>query len=295
MTDSQKVQITQVEKERREREEEFAALLLLFLMFTYLNARRAIQNRRDPVAAAMLILYGVAGTRQEGLARFLTPLLTTAWVSGYQRTAILAGVTNHPAAAGALRWHYQPLADTTTNDIAAKVTTLINGAVSAGTTIEQQLARLKLDFGKAGYLAAVKPLDGPPSSVEAPPTHGKPVVESKPFALTRLAQRLSYGAYNDGWWSGWQGEAGNKLSGFEHMSVIDERTSEICHARDHVRLPKAHRYWLTNWAPLHAWCRSLVFPYFGNVWTPDSDLIGLPPPTPGYGAIPLYVLRSMAA
>lgn len=50
---------------------------------------------------------------------------------------------------------------------------------------------------------------------------------------------------------------------FRHVSILDERTTEICNHADGTTLAADHPYWLTHWPPLHWNCRSVVVPMYG--------------------------------
>jgi SPP1 gp7 family putative phage head morphogenesis protein len=102
-----------------------------------------------------------------------------------------------------------------------------------------------------------------------------------------LAETWALRAYNGGMLAGWARpevrEAG--LTGFEHVSVEDERTSEVCREHDHTKRPVADIFWLQNTPPLHYRCRSWLRPLFGPFTPTDLPVIR---PDPGFGAAPLF-------
>jgi SPP1 gp7 family putative phage head morphogenesis protein len=82
------------------------------------------------------------------------------------------------------------------------------------------------------------------------------------------------------------GESGptGRVSALRHVSVIDDRTTDICNERDGLTLSPTDPYWLANWPSLHWNCRSIIEPVFGRV--PLSETLPTVPPSEGFGAAP---------
>lgn len=85
---------------------------------------------------------------------------------------------------------------------------------------------------------------------------------------------------------------GGRITGLRHVSVLDDRTSEICIERGKgtgIQLPANHPYWLKNWPSLHGHCRSIIEPLLG-VYEESTRLPEIPP-APGYGKAPAAVVK----
>jgi hypothetical protein len=84
---------------------------------------------------------------------------------------------------------------------------------------------------------------------------------------------------------------GERVTGLEHLSVIDDATTDICRPRNRLRLPTLDAYWRRNWPSLHWRCRSIVVPLTGEFEAGSSK--GLPSPLPGFGVAPPVVLQML--
>lgn len=102
---------------------------------------------------------------------------------------------------------------------------------------------------------------------------GTPYGEWQKEALGILGQGWSRGhletvfrnniqaAYSAGRWDQLQDPAVRRSHPYLMFdSVLDDRTTDICRARDGVVLPADHPWWKENWPPLHHRCRSGVRP-----------------------------------
>lgn len=91
---------------------------------------------------------------------------------------------------------------------------------------------------------------------------------------------------------------GETVTGLEHLSVIDDRTTDICQERNTLRLPVSHPYWLKNWPSLHWRCRSIIVPLTGEFESgtgePRHVRIGTyTSPEPGFGIAPPIVVQML--
>jgi hypothetical protein len=108
-------------------------------------------------------------------------------------------------------------------------------------------------------------------------------------ALSLAAERAVVGAHNAGVMDGAFNAPPLKgvVTGLEHVSIIDNRTTPICLDRHELKLPLDHPYWRSGQAvpPLHFRCRSALRPLLGD-FTP-SDQLPTVPVMPGFGGGPL--------
>ena len=80
------------------------------------------------------------------------------------------------------------------------------------------------------------------------------------------------------------------VAAFRHVSVVDDRTTDICRGRHNLTLAVTNPYWLTNWPSLHWNCRSIVEP-LGRGAVLTERVPSLPSPEAGFGIAPASVVR----
>jgi hypothetical protein len=86
------------------------------------------------------------------------------------------------------------------------------------------------------------------------------------------------------------GDAG-RVTGLEHVSVLDDGTTEICRPRDGLMLPVSDPYWRRSWPSLHWRCRSIIRPLTGSFQV--STALPTVPPMAGFGIAPPIVLAML--
>lgn len=252
-----------IDRDRRDRERELLALLLLLFWQARQHVYSAIRVNADPFRAAADVLQG-APHAGPGLAPRLAAELALAERAGYRRTLlVLPGEPQQPPPAGTdWRWRAQQYVSQLTQTLLARLQKALVGAYGKGPRGLQDAIRQA--FAAGGYV------DGTP----------------RPWLAETLAETWALRAYNGGMLTGWTRSevAAAGLTGFEHVSVEDERTSDICREHDHTKRPADDPFWLYNTPPLHFRCRSWLRPLFGPFTATDLPVI---PPDPGFGAAPL--------
>ena len=256
-----------MDRDRRERERELLALLLLLFWQTRQHVYSAVRVNADPFRAAADVLNG-APHAGPGLAPRLAEQLALAERAGYRRTLLVLpgeGTGPQPAsispAGPDLRYQAQQYVSQLTQTLATRLRQALATAPNGPRGLQDAIRQA---FAAGGYV------DGTP----------------RPWLLETIAETWALKAYNGGMLAGWArpevAEAG--LTGFEHVSVEDERTSEICREHAHTKRPADDPFWLTATPPLHFRCRSWLRPLFGPFTPTDLPVIR---PEPGFGAAPL--------
>lgn len=98
--------------------------------------------------------------------------------------------------------------------------------------------------------------------------------------------------YNAGRWRQMQDPAIVRFRPFYLFdAVLDSRTSEACSDRNGTVLPRSDPWWSENHPPIHHRCRSALRALTrkqaeARGITPPEDLVDLPRPGDGFGAIP---------
>lgn len=265
MTPEEQLNIDRIERDRRRREDLLLLLLLLFGGRALMHARSAIRVGVDPVAAAIAAITGGSHVDGPPLAERLTPLLAETYQRGLWRAGKMADVTVDPKEFGG------GFASEDARTLASKTATAV-GRVTA-----QAIA----DARAAGWNTA-KTLDGLSTAFRTSGMHA-----DNPYAWKAASARAVVTGYGAGMFAGaYHPTIADRITGFVHRSILDERTSEICIDRDGFSRPKDDPYWLTNIPALHWHCRSVVLPVY--TWMRMRWSTGYPilPPDPGFGAAP---------
>jgi hypothetical protein len=267
-------QIRLIERKRREREDELLLLLLLL----------CDESRRD---VARMLLHGKS--YGDVIARDLEPAVAAiantaalAHADAFRRFGKIADVTVPRGAAGpldALARQYEPGAR-----IAVQVMVQqLNQAVADITgkfPDESPKILAKSAFDNAGFT------EDHPRSLDL--TAERAIVLASNVGMLRAAIEVPNA----------EGRGGvqipplvpRKMIGLRHVSVVDDRTTDICLDRHQLTLPADHPYWRFNIPPLHPRCRSCVLPVPGEY---EADTV-LPtePPMFGWGVMPLGFLQT---
>jgi hypothetical protein len=114
--------------------------------------------------------------------------------------------------------------------------------------------------------------------------------------LEIVAEQAVLTAHNGGMFAGYRSpHVSPKLIGFRHLSVVDERTTDICREREGLTLKASDSYWLQNWPLLHWRCRSAVRAIFEGEHFGESNWRPATPPMQGFGLAPVSVWLGQAA
>lgn len=273
----ERANLDRIERDRRRRELLLLLLLLSFSDRALRQARAAVRVGADPVQAAADAIRGRGiATGQhvhwQGLGVRLLPLLAEAYAAGIVRAARLAGVTidipDEPEAPPSVRQAAQDMADKT----ALAVSRIVSGAVTEANqqclNASKTVRLLGDTFDAAGF------------------THGRS------DALEAGAEKTIVGVYGAGMFdSAEHKDMLGRVTGFKYVSVLDDRTTDICRAYDGVTLPASHPWWRTHFPANHWRCRAVVRPRFDQ-FTPTADPPYIPEPMAGFGLAPLSAFGS---
>jgi hypothetical protein len=250
-----------VDRDRRDRERDLLALLLLLFWQTRQHVYSAVRVNADPYRAAADVLQG-APHAGPGLAPRLAEQLALAEWAGYRRTLlVLPGETPQPPTSTDWRGQAFQYVSQLTQTLLARIRQALATAQGGPRGLQDAIRQA---FLSSGYME-----QGPNGA----------------WLLRSLAVTWTGKAYNAGYLQGWaRPEAAGVLYGFEHVSTLDGRTSEICIEHDHTRLPASDPFWLSNSPPLHWNCRSFLRPIL-HPFTPTD--VPVMRPDPGFGAAPL--------
>lgn len=261
MTPEDQDQIDAVERDRRRREAILFAALLALCEQAEVHARSAVRLGQDPVAAARAVWMGKPSIEQAGAVPVIAEAMADAEISGIRRAYRMSGLNPGPLASPEpLMARYTAAAQQTAGRIFD--------------VIEQKLSDAQAQLVNAGIKKMIRGVG--PAFDEAGAS------EDKPHLLTVHVERAIVGAHNGGIIAG--GQKLEQVTGFRHLSVIDERTTMICRQRNGLMLPKNDPYWKTGTPPLHFNCRSVLGVILGDftpsTWRPQS------PPMEGFGQGP---------
>lgn len=293
-----------VERERRALENKFLGIAQRFARIIRMNAFAAARLDLDPLPVIAATIDGQRG-RGKSLARIVAESMLIAWLLGLRRTfletpdtsfadrpAQRPGQTAHDwliewlglqaADLRPVEARFAGSAASAVSDLKAAVTAELTGQPPPG----GEPSRPIIIPGGAGFppepplpvkLASIRRhLEA--RGISADPAHD--------YALANLVSTQILKGYGQGQWTGHVAAIagrplGNvppmgvipeppatKATAFRHLSILDERTTEICdvigrNGPHGTTLPVDHPYWQTHWPPLHYNCRSIILPIFG--------------------------------
>jgi hypothetical protein len=258
------------ERARRRRERELLVMLLLLLEAAEKHARYAIRVGADPKTAALQVILGNASLEQPGGGGGVLAAMLEAHQAAISRVYKWAGVPKPEI----------PQTDAQNNAYTAAAGVVMNAlANKVGTTITEAVAYSPGVSGPTGAMRNLRARLGETG-----------LNKDNPSYLALTTEQAIVKAYNTGLYAAYAHPAiKNILRGFKHVSVIDNRTTDICFIRrDFVRVA-SDPYWLTNWPPLHFHCRSVPVPLFGVEFRGESGEYPQIPPDTGFGLAPTWV------
>lgn len=293
-----------IDADRRREEREILLLLLLLFGESYTHVRSAVRVGADPFAAATGVILGEPSRGLPGLPLYLAPALLRASYAGWRRTVLMvprgprdlvdenAGQPDFQHDIGGDHGRVVPTRSTIRReDDYATLARMLADAGYVPTIDYRERARQAAGQMLATLLGRIR--DGAEAGLagvrDSFTTWGyRRNGEHGAWALDTAATTLGIGSYEDGYAAGLaRDEVQERLYGLRHVSVMDSRTSDICRARDAVRLPPSDPWWLSNWVQLHWHCRSSIIPIFHPFTaTPQDDLPYGIPPQPGFGRAP---------
>jgi hypothetical protein len=270
MTAEEQAHLDDVDRDRRRRE---ALLLLLLLSYSDLAARQAraaVRVGADPVEAAADAVRGRESlatgphVHWPGLQTKLVPVITEAFYAGVVRAAQMVGVTfdvpEEPPPPPVAEQQAADLADKT----AAAVSRIVAGAVEEAEATGVNAAKTVRLIGEAFDAAGM--------------TH------ARSHAAEAAAERLIVTTYGAGMRDAFEIKFADRVTGYRHVSVLDDGTTEICRERADLKLPTSDPFWKTNFPSLHWGCRSCLMPIVGKFQ--PSETYPTTRPSPGFGIAP---------
>jgi SPP1 gp7 family putative phage head morphogenesis protein len=273
VTPDEQRHIARIERDRKRREDE---LLLLLLLLTDRAERQAITAAQHGLSLTSVnriienVLTGNAGDGKPGVAEIVADSMADAHQDGVRRLGLIGGETVDRDATGdtaELAKIYAPQAQATSDAIVKGVQQAVADVVrpeaEPGEPNMTIRAAIKQAMDSAGYS------------------------KRNPYALDVGTERAIVTASNGGMFSA--AKLGvSSLTGLAHMSVLDNRTTEICEDRNGLQLPIDDPYWVGNVPSLHWNCRSVLWPIFGDF--APSDWRPTVPVMPGFGfnPVPFY-------
>lgn len=281
MIDEERTNIERIERERRKRE---AALLLLLLLLID-QARRlvgaSIRMGLDPALPIRQVILGDPSLHLPGLTGPLANAMADSYLAGYRRAHLMADVPVEPLSAEATIAQYIPGARRIAEGVTDSLVNVIRQSLIDGATAKLRTGQMAREALRALTRFGWTRFD--PKTV-APESTGSPG-----YAASTVSTNAVLTSWGAGYWNGMKTPAiQTKLAGFKHISVLDERTSDICIARGEpsVQYRKDDPYWIAGGVPpLHPRCRSILIPLFGqgHDWTEGYPNV---PPAPGWGNAP---------
>lgn len=273
MTPYEQKQIDQIEEDRKRREREMLILMLLLFGTAARHATAAIRLGHDPAQAASDVILGNQDIHQPGLAAGSAIILANSHRDGLNR-AILIGRENGVKIADPIegstilgtsttyRMAAQRNADAMSRTLAIRIGTAMDDARQQGLNTRKTAIAVRDAIKTGGYL------------------------QDNPYLLRTVTEAQVLAAHGGGMWNGLMlPEMDMKLKGFQHHSVVDDVTTNIClPPRDGFARPKDDPFFLTNWAPLHFGCRSMALGvWHDREWSTDYPIHQ---PMPGFGRAP---------
>jgi hypothetical protein len=271
-------QFDAIERDRKRRERD---TLLLLLLYASRAQRLIVGHLRDAGddATELDVLHPKMSVAVEPLQR----AQAEAWAQAHKRVGDISDEDLIAAGLLAIDSEYYdqalPLFEQPARDIvsgiAGRLSDVARQAVADKFSGENAADVVRKAFVAGGWTARE------PSSVDSELT-GKPA-----WAVRTEATDAIIKAYNGGFYEGMEDPRIKvKLTAYRHVSVLDDRTSDICRERGMIlpggiTLPIFHSYWNKNWAPLHFLCRSMILPCFGEV--EFSTVFPVTQAEPGWG------------
>lgn len=248
--------VERIDRERRKREERLILLLLLL----------ADDARKDVVTAIKhdFDFNTVISNVMKDAAAKISGVMVDSYYDGFTRAARLADepiprgdgrtawLADNAGSKGELLQSFSPAGQ----DAADAIVKRLQEAVTDRDTDLPLKESVNEAFSTAGYMV-----------------HNN-------YAVAAGAERAVVGAHNNGIFAA-GGYLDAKILGLTHISVLDDRTTEICRERNGLTLPIRDEYWTWNMPPLHWGCRSIVMPvtaeFSPSDWRPTT------PPAAGFG------------
>ncbi len=257
-----------IERDRRRREDELL-LLLLLLAGTAERESAVFLKHGLPINRVLSNTFlGQSGTG--GAVMLIAQSMADAHRDAFRRVGLTSG---------------EPIKSTDAGDIARIVAAYQESAKLAAQAMVNTLARAVLDLkDKSPGLTPRQVVK------EAFDTSG--YARSNPYALNAGVERAIVQASNAGMLSAgrksFKDEGGQPVKiveAFQQISVLDDRTTELCTERDHLTLDSYDPFWTWNCPPLHYGCRSILRPIFDRNFIASTRLPVLQP-EPGFGVAP---------
>jgi Protein of unknown function (DUF3626) len=276
LTAEQKVQVERIDKDRKDREDDLILILLALFEGAYSVAVGAVRNGDDPATAVYDHLFPqTTGPRTPNTAQNATSLHNA--LSNAYQTAFRTAVATANAIAGNPITTVTPVsvptpvtdlaesAHTMVGPLIERINAVVDEAKENGSTSAETVADLKDAFQTGGYL----PDDN------APYKH--------PYLLDAVAATQINSGYQPGLFGTWDNLP--QVLGYEYVSILDDRTTDICTAYAGVQLFKNNPWWLTHFPGCHWNCRSTIIALF-KPFVPTAIPPVDPPPMPGFGMAP---------
>lgn len=252
-----------IDRDRRREEDDLLALLLLFFLTARTHAYSAARLGMNPLQAVADVLVGNYTLGLQGMWQRLSLQIRRSWVAGYRRTVLIVPEpTRFDPAGVAVPVDTDSLARQYVGQMLGTLQRRIGQSIAGSLWPGDVQAAVRDGLRTGGYLDGSQP----------------------GWLLNTIAITVTGKSYMGGFMAGFQRPAAREvLYGFEHVSTLDHRTSEICENHAHTRLPADDPFWLTNTPPLHWHCRSYLRPLFHPFIATDYPEIA---PEPGFGAAP---------
>lgn len=271
LSDIQNDYSRRVERERRRREDELLILLLAFMGTARVRAISAAEDGFDVATAIRNVIVG--NSNRPGVAPDIARTMARAHADGFRRVGLAAGVRS--------------VSRSDAGPLAALIDLYIPQARAAALAMVDSLVRRV--FGAI----ATRPQDVTIRKAITDAFDADGFSRTNASAIDLATERAVVAAHSNGSFAAITTRQDLNVTGIEHISIIDEGTTDICRERHNLRLPVDDPYWVRNVPSLHWRCRSTLRPIFGD-FTP-SESLPLTPPMAGFGMNPLPLFARRAA
>jgi hypothetical protein len=259
------------DSDRRRHEDDLLALLLLLLHQSANRADSALNLGADPFQAAADPLTGNTGLRIRPAWPRIARRLYAADLAGFERTVrvIRSGTIEAETDPYVPAVDYNSIARQAAARLVQHTRTAIADGIRRSFT-EAKPVRRAVDeaFGAAGLVQSAT---------------------SKAWLLETTVETLVGYSFNNGWFAGFaRPDVAAQLKGWRFSATLDATTTEICRARDGVKVRVGDPWIQRNTPQLHFGCRSVLLPLWRD-FTPTETLPDVPPPMAGFGQAPAVV------